>query len=153
MPIESYDVRKQFERGVVILSLDTEQIWGYLDLLNETQFQNKYPDAHAAHGKVLAVPLECRRECHLVHGGRYGAPRKRWSTGPPNGRIACRMGGKNSRRRRSVGSALVSAVLRGAPAQSSPFPGDRASWGADSFHMDRCARDTGGGKWELAEGV
>ena len=45
MPIESYDVRKQFERGVVILSLDTEQIWGYLDLLNETQFRNQYPDA------------------------------------------------------------------------------------------------------------
>ena len=39
---------------MVILSLDTEQIWGYLDLLNETQFRNKYPDAQAAHEKVLA---------------------------------------------------------------------------------------------------
>ena len=54
MPIESYDVRKQFERGAVILSLDTEQIWGYLDLLNETQFRKRYPDAQGAHEKVLA---------------------------------------------------------------------------------------------------
>ena len=43
MPFESYDVRKQFESGVVILSLDTEQIWGYLDQLNETQFRETVP--------------------------------------------------------------------------------------------------------------
>ncbi len=30
MPAEPYD-RKLFERGVVILSFDTEQIWGYFD--------------------------------------------------------------------------------------------------------------------------
>ncbi len=35
MAVEHFEVRKQFERGVVILSLDTEQIWGYLDLLSE----------------------------------------------------------------------------------------------------------------------
>jgi hypothetical protein len=52
--MESHDVRKQFERGVVILSLDTEQIWGYLDLFNETQFRNRYPGAYDAHEKVLA---------------------------------------------------------------------------------------------------
>ena len=54
MPVEPYDVRKQFERGVVILSLDTEQIWGYLDLLNDAQFQRRYPDALGAHEKLLA---------------------------------------------------------------------------------------------------
>jgi len=54
MPVESNDVCKQFDRGVVILSLDTEQIWGYLDLLNEAQFQRRYPDALGAHSKLLA---------------------------------------------------------------------------------------------------
>ena len=54
MPVEPYDVRKQFETGVVILSLDTEQIWGYLDQMNETQFRNRYPDALGAQEKVLA---------------------------------------------------------------------------------------------------
>ena len=54
MPVEPYDVRKQFETGVVILSLDTEQIWGYLDQMNETQFRNRYPDALGAQEKLLA---------------------------------------------------------------------------------------------------
>ena len=53
MTIESNDVRKLFERGVVILSLDTEQIWGYLDLLNEAQFHKRFPDALGAHSKLL----------------------------------------------------------------------------------------------------
>jgi hypothetical protein len=42
-----------FERGAVILSIDTEQIWGYSDLLNEAQFEEKYPKAPAAHEKLL----------------------------------------------------------------------------------------------------
>ena len=42
-----------FARGIVILSLDTEQIWGYSDLLNEPQFHKRYPGAHEAHDKVL----------------------------------------------------------------------------------------------------
>jgi hypothetical protein len=54
MPVEPYDVRKKFERGAVILSLDTEQIWGYMDLLNDLQFQDRYPDALGAHEKLLA---------------------------------------------------------------------------------------------------
>jgi peptidoglycan/xylan/chitin deacetylase (PgdA/CDA1 family) len=52
MPVE-YDFRKQFEGGVVVLSLDTEQIWGYLDQLNEEQFRNRYPDALGAQERVL----------------------------------------------------------------------------------------------------
>jgi len=53
MPDEYYDFCKQFERGVVILSLDTEQIWGYSDLLSEPQFGRRYPDAVGAHEKLL----------------------------------------------------------------------------------------------------
>ena len=52
--VETYDARQQFEAGVVIISLDTEQIWGYLDQLNEAQFRIRYPDALAAQEKVLA---------------------------------------------------------------------------------------------------
>jgi hypothetical protein len=53
MPLDHYDVREHFGRGVVMLSIDTEQIWGHLDLLNETQFRSRYPDAHGAHDKLL----------------------------------------------------------------------------------------------------
>jgi peptidoglycan/xylan/chitin deacetylase (PgdA/CDA1 family) len=51
---EPSDIRQQFERGVVILSLDTEQMWGYSDLFSESQFRRRYPDALGAHTKLLA---------------------------------------------------------------------------------------------------
>lgn len=53
MPVESDNVYKQFERGVFMLSLDTEQIWGYLDLLDEGRFRRRYPNAIEAHAKLL----------------------------------------------------------------------------------------------------
>jgi hypothetical protein len=43
-----------FERGVVVVSIDTEQIWGYLDCMTETQFQARFPDSPEAHPKLLA---------------------------------------------------------------------------------------------------
>jgi hypothetical protein len=49
-----------FERGVVVISIDTEQIWGYLDLLNEEQFETRYPNAPAAHSRLLAHLCEAR---------------------------------------------------------------------------------------------
>ncbi len=54
MAVEYFDIRKQFERGVVILSFDTEQIWGYLDLLTDVAFDRRYPGALEAHSKLLA---------------------------------------------------------------------------------------------------
>jgi hypothetical protein len=51
--MNNYDIRKQFKTGIVILSLDTEQIWGYLDQLSEKQFQRTYPGALEAHWKLL----------------------------------------------------------------------------------------------------
>lgn len=48
------DIFKLFERGVVILSIDTEQIWGYFDRLNEPNFHAQYPGALDAHEKLLA---------------------------------------------------------------------------------------------------
>jgi peptidoglycan/xylan/chitin deacetylase (PgdA/CDA1 family) len=43
-----------FERGVVVVSIDTEQIWGYFDCLTVAQFEARYPNAPAAHAKLLA---------------------------------------------------------------------------------------------------
>jgi len=43
-----------FERGVVMISIDTEQIWGYLDCLNQRQFEKRFPDSPDAHTKLLS---------------------------------------------------------------------------------------------------
>jgi len=43
-----------FETGVVVLSIDTEQIWGYRDCMNEAQFEARFPDSPRAHPTLLA---------------------------------------------------------------------------------------------------
>lgn len=50
-PFDEY--RRQFDRGVVILSFDVEQIWGYLDFLDEAQFTSRHPSAIEAHSRML----------------------------------------------------------------------------------------------------
>jgi len=48
-----------FERGIVVISIDTEQIWGYSDLFSEAQFQHRFPDAlQAQNGSGSPVPSE-----------------------------------------------------------------------------------------------
>jgi hypothetical protein len=42
-----------FDRGVVIVSIDTEQMWGYFDFLTERQFESQYPETIDAHNKLL----------------------------------------------------------------------------------------------------
>ncbi len=42
------------EPGVVVVSIDTEQIWGYLDCLSEAEFETRFPRAPEAHPKLLA---------------------------------------------------------------------------------------------------
>src|SRR5258708_29862418 len=42
-----------FERGIAILSFDTEQIWGHADYFNEAQFLQRYPGALEAHDRLL----------------------------------------------------------------------------------------------------
>jgi hypothetical protein len=53
MTYDQHDLNRKFQRGVVILSLDTEQIWGYLDLMSEQQFRSRYPNTPAVHEKLL----------------------------------------------------------------------------------------------------
>jgi hypothetical protein len=85
MPVESDDVFKQFERGVVMLSLDTEQIWGYLDLLSEPRFRRRYPDAVEAHAKLLGclTKADISATWFLVGGMAL-----RGSQGPQDSRMA-----------------------------------------------------------------
>ncbi len=51
--LASTDMSEAFERGVVIVSIDTEQIWGYVDCLNEAQFEARFPNAPDAHTQLL----------------------------------------------------------------------------------------------------
>ena len=55
MQTDSRHDRGSLERGVVILSIDTEQRWGYLDLLDGPRFDSRYPDALGAHDRLLAA--------------------------------------------------------------------------------------------------
>ncbi len=59
-----------FERGVVMVSIDTEQIWGYHDLLSEAQFESRFPNAPAAHTRLLECLCEASvRATWFVVGG------------------------------------------------------------------------------------
>jgi hypothetical protein len=42
-----------FGRGVVVISIDTEQIWGYLDLTDEAGFCRRFPNSVRAHDRLL----------------------------------------------------------------------------------------------------
>lgn len=52
MPAEQ-NILEWCDRGVAILSIDTEQIWGYFDRLGEARFHSQYPGALDAHEKLL----------------------------------------------------------------------------------------------------
>lgn len=45
----------KFQRGVAVISIDTEQIWGHFDLMDEIDFQARYPDTRAVHDRLLAL--------------------------------------------------------------------------------------------------
>jgi hypothetical protein len=45
---------QSFERGVAIISIDTERMWGYRDLMGEAKFQARFPEAPVAHTQLLA---------------------------------------------------------------------------------------------------
>jgi len=94
MPVGSDDVLKQFERGVVMLSLDTEQIWGYLDLLDEPRFRRRYPNAVEAHAKLLACLTKAGVSATWF---MVGGMALRGSHGPKDSRMAGLPGAWTSR--------------------------------------------------------
>jgi peptidoglycan/xylan/chitin deacetylase (PgdA/CDA1 family) len=70
MSVVLQDGRRLFDRGIVILSFDVEQIWGYLDLLNEAEFERLHPDAIDAHTRLLtALAAANVRATWFVVGG------------------------------------------------------------------------------------
>lgn len=44
---------RAFDRGVVVLSIDTEQIWGHLDILDERGFLARFPYSLGVHDLLL----------------------------------------------------------------------------------------------------
>src|SRR3954454_3875755 len=59
-PSASSNMTGPFERGAVVVSIDTEQIWGYCDYLNEEQFESRFPNARSTHARLLARLCEAR---------------------------------------------------------------------------------------------
>lgn len=45
--------RPRFENGAVVISIDTEQIWGHFDLVREQEFCARYPDAPTVNDRLL----------------------------------------------------------------------------------------------------
>jgi hypothetical protein len=78
-----------FERGVVVVSIDTERIWGYLDCMNEAQFERRFPGAPEAHDRLLerlsaaGVSATWFVVGGLALGNHTGAPDQRFSGLPP----------------------------------------------------------------------
>jgi hypothetical protein len=136
MIVDRHCARGPFERGVVILSLDTEQIWGYLDVLNERQFQCRYPDTIGVHEKLLA----CLRAAGVsatwflvggmtLPGSHRSAIRRAW------------LGCSRLTARIPDGSEITPLWYRRAfverCAHGSPTAGDWASRRADPSYLDR----------------
>jgi hypothetical protein len=44
-----------FERGAAVISIDTEQIWGHLDLYNEQEFEARFHNTREIHDRLLAL--------------------------------------------------------------------------------------------------
>jgi hypothetical protein len=49
----SANLQQLFPRGAVVLSVDTEHIWGYFDELTESQFREQFPGAIEAQERLL----------------------------------------------------------------------------------------------------
>src|SRR5262249_32312268 len=85
MRIHHNPIRGQFERGAVILSIDTEQIWGYADFLSEEQSPARFPGALRAHENRLARLCEARTSAPWFVVGGMTLDR---TTGPRDARFA-----------------------------------------------------------------
>jgi hypothetical protein len=90
-----------FKRGVVIVSIDTERMWGYLDYLNELQFSNRFPDAPGAHEKLLDRLCKAQvAATWLLVGGLAlrdsGGTSDRRISGLVGGRVEVPAGGESS---------------------------------------------------------
>jgi hypothetical protein len=53
MKTSNAPTRDPFGRGVIVISIDTEQIWGHFDLTDETGYCRRFPDCVAVHDRLL----------------------------------------------------------------------------------------------------
>ncbi len=44
---------RSFENGAVVISIDTEQIWGHFDMMSEEDFCRRYPNSPAVNDRLL----------------------------------------------------------------------------------------------------
>jgi hypothetical protein len=92
-------MRQPFPSGAVVLSIDTEHIWGYLDQLSEAAFRQRFPAAIQTQdtllAKLLAAGLSATwfvvggmalRECAGTRDPRVSALPARWIKAIPEGR-------------------------------------------------------------------
>jgi hypothetical protein len=153
MPVEQYSVSKLFERGVVILSLDTEQIWGYIDRLNEGQFESRYPNALEAHDKLLACLCAARVSATWFLVGAMTLP---GSEGPRDPRMAglpvswtARVpGGAETTTPLWYRHSFVKRLREARPLQEIGLHGGLTHFIWTDVHATREVV-----KWELAEGI
>ena len=153
MPVEFDDIRNQFERGVVILSLDTEQIWGYLDLFNEREFLRRYPNALEAHTKLLASLAEAGVSATwFMVGGmtldRSAGPRDRRMAGLPSEWTAKIPAGVETTRPLWYRRSFVEHLRRARPLQEIGLHG-----GLTHFIWTDAQATREVVEWELTEGV
>jgi peptidoglycan/xylan/chitin deacetylase (PgdA/CDA1 family) len=92
-------MQKPFPSGAVILSIDTEHIWGYFDHLTEAAFRQRFPGAVEVQDNLLArlrlagisatwfvVGAMALRECAGPCDARLTALPKHWTHRIPEGR-------------------------------------------------------------------
>jgi peptidoglycan/xylan/chitin deacetylase (PgdA/CDA1 family) len=92
-------MQSSFPSGAVILSIDTEHIWGYFDHLTEPAFHQRFPGAVEAQDRLLAhlreagisatwfvVGAMALRECAGSGDARLAALSKHWTRRIPEGR-------------------------------------------------------------------
>lgn len=92
-------MRQPFQNGAVVLSIDTEHIWGYLDQFSEAAFRQRFPAAIQTQdmllAKMLAAGLSATwfvvggmalRECAGTRDPRVSPLPERWTKPIPPGR-------------------------------------------------------------------
>jgi hypothetical protein len=153
MRIASPEICSQWERGTVILSIDTEQRWGYLDSLNDSQFERRYPDALGAHEKLLAALCAAGiGATWFVVGGMSlrgsGGARDRRMAGLPAGWVARIPCGSESDMPLWYRPSFVDRLRTAAPAQEIGLHGGLTHLIWTDPRATRAAVE-----WELAEGL
>ena len=153
MSNDGLQFRSPWERGVVILSIDTEQRWGYVDLLDDAQFDRRYPGALEIHDRMLTALTSAGigATWFVVGGlslhGSHGARDRRMS-GLPNAWAERIPAGSESSLPQWYRRSFVERLRDAEPAQEIGLHG-----GLTHFLWTGAESSREAVEWELAEGV